>query len=374
MRKFCNSIGQIFKNEVWEITTNVPVLIFFFGLTLAYPVLYTYIYNNETAREVPVAVVDSDDSAISREFIRSWDATPDVKVVAKCMNIEEAKRLLYKKEIYGILEIPFEFSHDIALGKQAYLSLFCDMGGLLNYKAILLSATDLSLLLGAQIQLQGLEYASPIQQQLTVSPIRIEEVKLYNPQSGYASFIIPAILILVIQQSLLLGVGTLAGTNREKNANKLLLTPCQLNATPVRIVLGKALAYLPIYLTVIVWIYVVVPGMFNLTQIGYRADIFIFLIPFILSCIFFAISLSFLCKEQASPYIIFVFTSVPLMFLSGISWPTQSTPEYWVLFSKIFPSTYGIEGYSRINNMGATLQEVNIQFNNLWILTGVYFI
>ena len=119
---------------------------------------------------------------------------------------------MWQKEIYGILEIPADFSKDINRGEQAHVALFCDMGALLNYKALLQATSDVAITLGKEIQVENLPYASRIQQEITASPVEISEVKMFNPQSGFASFIIPAVLILVIQQSLLLGVGTIAGT------------------------------------------------------------------------------------------------------------------------------------------------------------------
>ncbi|MDL2231132.1 ABC transporter permease [Porphyromonadaceae bacterium OttesenSCG-928-L07] len=373
MRTHFNSIYHIFREELKTISRDSGVWIFFILLNIGYPIIYTYIYSNEVVREVPVAVVDNDYSSTSRDFIRKWDASPNVEVVAKCANMQDAQRLLYEKKIYGIMEIPEQFGHEIARNEQAHVSLFTDMGGLLNYKAILLSASDVSQLMGKEIQVYGLEYASPKEQELTSTPVRMEEVKIFNPQSGYASFIIPAILILVIQQSLLLGVGTLTGTARDRNKYGRLIPADHFHKNPVHIVIGKALAYISIYAFMLIWVYIVVPGIFNLTRIGPKLDLFLFLIPFLLSSVFMAICFSFFCKEREMPFIIFVFTSVPLMFLSGISWPIEAIPSYWVTFSKIFPSTFGIEGYTKISNMGAGLEEVRPIFYSLWVLTGIYF-
>ena len=202
----------------------------------------------------------------------------------------------------------------------------------------------------------------------------MEEVKIFNPQSGYATFIIPAILILVIQQSLLLGVGTLAGTARERNRFGRVTPSNGHYADPVAVVVGKALAYLPVYILMSVWIFVVVPGIFNLTRIGDKWELFLFLTPFLLACVFLAMALSFLCRQRETPFLIFVFTSVPLMFMSGISWPSSAIPDYWVFFSKLFPSTYGIEGYVKINSLGASFGDVRGEFLSLWILVAVYFV
>lgn len=65
-------VFYIFRREFYTVFRDSGVLIFFVLLTLAYPVVYTYIYNNEVVREVPVAVVDDAQSVLSREFVRLW--------------------------------------------------------------------------------------------------------------------------------------------------------------------------------------------------------------------------------------------------------------------------------------------------------------
>ena len=58
----------------------------------------------------------------------------------------------------------------------------------------------------------------------------------------------------------------------------------------------------------------------------------------------------------------------------GISWPREGIPSYWITLSKIFPSTHGIDGFVKINNMGACLADVNAEFISLWILAAIYFV
>ena len=363
---FWTDIYYVFKREFYAVFRDHAVLTFFVALMLGYPVVYTFIYSNEVAREVPVAVVDHSKSTLSREFIRNWDATASVDVVARCEDMEAAKLLMYKKGIYGILEIPSDFSKNVARGEQAHVSLYCDMGALLNYKALLTAGTDVSL--------QGMEYATEITEQIASSPVRIQDVKLFNPQGGFTSFLIPAVLILVVQQSLLLGVGTITGTERDRRRRGLLLPANKHFRRPARVVLGKAFAYLPIYFVMSYWVFFIVPRLFGMTQVGERGELILFLFPFLLACTFFAITMSFFSREREMPFLIFVFTSVPLMFISGISWPKSAIPEYWVWFGKLFPSSFGIDGFVKINNTGATLSEVLPEFWGLCILMVFYFI
>ena len=331
----------IFRREFYLVFRDHAVLTFFIFLCLGYPLIYTFIYSNEVVRQVPVAVIDQSKSPLSREFLRMWEASPNVKVVAHCNDLG---------------------------------ALFCDMGALLNYKALLQATSDVAITLGKEIQVENLPYASRIQQEITASPVEISEVKMFNPQSGFASFIIPAVLILVIQQSLLLGVGTIAGTARDRNPRHSLVPVDKHYCKPWCIVIGKACVYMPVYFVMGFWVFFIVPRIFSLTQIGAKSELMLFLFPFLLACVFFAITASFLSREREQPFLLFVFTSVPLMFISGISWPKEGIAGYWIALSKIFPSTPGIDGFVKMNNMGATLGEVLPEYLNLWILAIIYFI
>ena len=93
----------------------------------------------------------------------------------------------------------------------------------------------------------------------------------------------------------------------------------------------------------------------------------------LLACIFFAISISFFVRDRESCFLLFVFISVPLLFMSGISWPASNIPSFWKGLSYIFPSTFAVNGFVRISSMGATLAEVRREYFALWIHTGVYF-
>lgn len=131
---------------------------------------------------------------------------------------------------------------------------------------------------------------------------------------------------------------------------------------------------MPVYFVMGFWVFFIVPRIFSLTQIGAKSELMLFLFPFLLACVFFAIAASFLSREREQPFLLFVFTSVPLMFISGISWPKEGIAGYWIALSKIFPSTHGIDGFVKMNNMGATLGEVLPEYLNLWILAIIYFI
>ena len=161
----------IWKDELKNVFKDSGVMIFFFLVPFVYPLLYAFIYNNEVVHNAKMVVVDQSDSYLSREYIRKVDATADVKVVAVCADMEEAKRMLDEKKAYGILYFPSEFSKNIHKGKQATVSLYCDMSALLFYKAFLLATTEVSLEIGREIRAQNNPSSTIEQEQITINPI-----------------------------------------------------------------------------------------------------------------------------------------------------------------------------------------------------------
>ena len=364
----------IWKDELKNVFKDSGVMIFFFLVPFIYPLLYAFIYNNEVVHNAKMVVVDQSDSYLSREYIRKVDATADVKVVAVCSDMEEAKRMMDAKEAYGILYFPSEFSKNIHKGKQATVSLYCDMSALLFYKAFLLATTEVSLEIGKELRAQNNPSSTIEQEKITINPIPYESVALFNSQNGFASFLVPAILILVIQQTLILGIGMLGGTAREKNRfHSLVPISRHFNGT-LRIVFGKSLTYILLYIVVCIWALGVVPKLFSLPQVGEPWTVMLFVLPYLFASIFLSMTLSGFMTSREAPMLVFVFTSVILLFISGVSWPKEAIPPFWKAVGYLFPSTPGIQGFIRINTAGASLNEVAHEYRTLWIQAGIYFI
>lgn len=364
----------IWKQELRNLFRDQGVLIFFVLVPLTYPLIYSFIYTNETVREVPAVVVDNSRSSLSREYLRKVDASPETSIVAYCADMEEAKLMLKDRKAYGIIYIPAHFSDDIVQGKQTQVSIFCDMSGLLYYKALLTANTNVSLAMNAAIKMERAGNTTARQDEITAYPIEYEDVAIFNPTNGFAAFLIPAVLILIIQQTLLLGIGLSAGTAREHNQFKDLVPINRHYNGTLRIVMGKGLSYFMVYSLVAVYILCVVPRLFSLNQIAIPGVLTLFTLPYLTACIFFAMTASIAIRNRETCMLLFVFTSVPLLFLSGISWPGSAMPSFWRYFSYLFPSTFGINGYVRINSMGATLNEVAFEYRALWMQTGIYFL
>lgn len=364
---------HIWVDEMRTVWKDEGVLIFFILVPLFYPLLYSWIYTNEVVREVPVAVVDLSHSQMSRDFIRQFDASPDTHVAYYCNNLEEARDLIGHQEAFGVLYFPADFQTNVLRMGQSHVSVFCDMSFMLYYKAIYQTATAVAGNINSKIQIERAGNWTEREDEIAKKPLDFDEVQIFNSTGGYGNFIIPGVLMLILQQTLLLGIGLSAGTARERSTTGSFLPDDSYYDGMFRTVLGRALCYFMIYAVVASYITLVVPRMFSFTSLLDPGDLSCFMLPYILSCIFFAMIVSCTVRHRENIILLVVFTSVPLLFISGVSWPQSAIPEFWQWFSWLFPSTFGVRGFVRMNTMGALLGDVRTEYIALWGQTVVYF-
>ena len=372
--KILRDTCYICMKELKNVLKDQGVLMFLILVPIAYPILYSWIYNNEMTREVPVAVVDLSHSHTSREFTRMLDASPDTKVAVRCNSLAEAKECIGRGEAYGAIYFPEDFQTKLNRMEQTHVGVYCDMSLMLAYKAIFQTCTAIQGNMNSRIQIELSGNHTDREDEISTKPLDFEEVPIFNNTAGYGNFIIPGVLMLIIQQTLLLGVGMAAGTAREKN-NYGFLVPIDRHYRGVmRIVWGKAMAYFMIYMVMGTYLLCAVPYMFNFISLVSWKSLMLFILPYLLACIFFSMTISALMRYRENVMLLVVFSSVPLLFMSGVSWPQSNIPSFWQGVSWLFPSTFGIRGFVRMNSMGATLEDISTEYHALWIQTVVYFV
>ena len=329
--RWLDDLAYVWRIELRQVLRDEGVLLFCIVVPIVYPLLYSWVYNNENIHEVPVAVVDQSHSQLSRQFIRMCDASPDVHVAYYAVDLDDA-----------------------------------------TYKAIYQTAMAVSQKMGAGIQTKLAGKYTKHEEVINASPLDVEEVAMFNPQAGYGTAILPAVLILIIQQTLALGIGLAAGTARERNRYGDLVPIHPSYGGVGRIVSGKALCYLMVYAVMSTYLVLVVPKFFSFIHIAAWQDLLLMMIPYVLACVFFGLTVSCLVRYRENVILLMVFVSLPLLFLTGVSWPQSSIPGYLQGVSWLFPSTFGVRAYLRLNTMGATLGDITLEMRCLWIQVAAY--
>lgn len=371
-----SDIWAVFTAEVRRVFTSKITMLAFFVATVIYPVVFCLIYGTEYMHNMPVAVVDESHCEASKRFIHKLEATPELTVSYRCNTMAEAEQLMRDHRVHAILYIPRDYAEHIATMRTARIAMFCDMSSFYYYKS---AATGGSFVLIDEmhtIELQRFGMAGTTGQQATdlVQPAVYDDVRLYNPSGGFASFFVPALLILVIQQSLFFGITVLCGQANEDRRALRLIPPHLRNRSIHRVTFGRLLCFLLLYVPVTLVDLWIIPRLFGLPQLGNLHDVILFILPLLVAvaCMGMTVGNLFV-RHELSGLLSLLWFSVLLFFMSGIVWPQSNMPVFWHALSYLFPSTPGIQGFVGITSMGATLAEVRSQYLTLWIQAGAWF-
>ncbi len=376
IREGFRNTRRIFMREFHLIFSDIGVMVLIFLVPIVYPMLYSFIYYPEVVRDLPIAVVDMSLSSASRQFTRDLDATPDLEVASSSISMEEAILMFKNRDVRGIVQIPASFSKDIAMNRQTTITTFADMEFFLYYKALMTGTSFVSLETGNQIQINNLmqEGLTEHQAEIIADPVKLIDNAMANQAGGFASYGIPAVLILIIQQTLIIAIGILAGTSRERHLFGNLVPLDRKRLGTLRLVIGKSAAYFTIYALLSIYMLGMIPKWFGYGQSASFIGLITLMTPFILSSIFMGITLSVIFINRESSMMLFLFISIPLLFLSGIIWPLSNFSPEWLVVREIFPSSNAIFGFIKMKSLGANISETRKEIMSLWIQTGVYFL
>lgn len=367
---------SVLRNEYLYIFKDPGIILIMMLAIFIYSILYSFAYKNEVLLNVPIAVVDNSKSSMSRKLISDLDATPNINVSYVSPSMDDARELFFSRDINGIVYIPEDYEKNLLSGGNTILGLYVDASNFLMYRQVFEQAAKVLLTNGAEVEYVRLisSGVAPGQAKTFIQPVAYQNNNLFNPYLGYGTFLMPAILIMIIQQTLIIGIGMIGGTWREFGTYRKLIPLGEKRLSTMPIVLGKSTAYLSIYAVTVPIILGFIFPLFGFAQPGRAIDMIVFMFPYLLSIIFLGIALSTLFRHRENSIMFLLWTSIPMLLLTGASIPKEGIPTWMYVFGKIFPSSTGVEGFLRIHTMGATIMDVSREFTWLWILTGGYFV
>jgi ABC-2 type transport system permease protein len=368
--RYGRGVAIAMGNEVQRVLSDRGVLGLIVLAPLVYGALYPQPYLGQVLRGIPIAVVDQDRTELSRDLVQALDSDEALKVAVRADTLADAQAALDHHDVFAILAIPKDTERYVLRGQQARVAAYVDAAYFLLYSRTLQGISESAAAASAEISKRGarsegsLVYAAMTR---SSSPIDFLSQPLFNPTGGYASYVVPAAFILILQQTLLLGVASLGGATYALGwpaSRRLRFGP--------RAVFGQGLAHLCLALPGLALYLIVLPRVYGFSTLGRLEDLILMAVPFVLSVSFLAQFVSAWFRRRETAILLFIAVSLPLFFQVGVSWPVEALPDFIRAASRVFPSTSAIDGFVRVNQMGASVMEVRRDWTTLWILTIVY--
>lgn len=369
IKDFFTGIFKVYCREFKLILKDNGLILFLSFLPLAYPIVYSLIYNPELVKEVPMVVIDSDRTPLTGELVRQLGACDQVRIIGYAADLPEARRAMDNHDCFSILEIPEGFSKKIGRGETGAGALYCDMSLLLRYRGFLVATTNIMQEMGGEILNIDIDDTIPLATTISTGDLMpINNISMGNISNGFDSFIMPGVLILILQQCIILAFG-MAGGARHERPGIPGYNPRNHSDSVVASMLGKVLCYFSLLALPIIFLIHYVPLIFSFPMAGNFLDITAFMIPMVLSSMAVGFVIQAFVTERETIFVIWVITSLVFLLLSGLIWPLYDLPPVWKFLSSLCPATWGVEGYVKMSSNGAALWQVSHEYHMLWWLT-----
>ncbi len=359
MRRF----ATLYRHELQAVIQDRGVLLIFIGAVIIYSFFYPIPYLPEVLKEVPVVAVDEDHTALSRKLIRMADAGDLVRISGQASTVAEAEKRIKAGKASGVLVIPREFERKVLRGENATVGLFCDASYFLVYRQAMTGLLAATKALSAGIEIRKLQGRGTMAAHAKAvrNPVLLINRPLFN-RPRVTLLVVPAVMVLILQQTLLIGIGMLGGTRRENSSGENTGT----GASALMSVLSKAAVYLSIYFLHMIYYFFVVFSLYGFPQKGTPFTILSFMLPFLVSVTLLGIFINGFFRRRETSIQVLLFTSLPAIFLAGFAWPVEAIPSWLRILSFLLPTTAGIEGFLRVSEMGASLRNVSFEWGVLW--------
>jgi ABC-2 type transport system permease protein len=358
-------VGGAFAAEWRRVLTIRGALILMVGAPIVYGVYYPQPYLTQILRKLPIAVVDSDLSEISHRIVETLDASGAVRVAVRADTLADARAALDRGEAFAVVGIPPATQRDVLKGITVHLPIYADATYLFIFRSTANGIATAIGTLSSELAAGGARIdGSLVKASLAASsPADILLQPIFNPVGGYASYIVPAAFVLILQQTLLIGAAMLTT-----------FAMTQAGAATFANVLGRGLAHLTIYLPALVLYFIVLPRFYGFSALGNPVQIFALASLFILATSFMGQAAGAWFKHPETPTLVFLATSLPQFFLTGFAWPREAIPAPALAAGQIFPADFAIQGIVRIDQLGASLSEVGRDWRGLWYLVVIYLV
>ena len=375
--KGLNDILRIAKYEYRSMLRSLPVLLVLGGGIFFYGLLDNYMYSPNVLREVPVAIVDESRTPLSRHYIRLLDATPQVRVQGVVNDRMEARERMKKGEVSGIVFLPDDFEAKVGRGEEAVFISYNTAITFLYYAALKEASTGAMLALNDEVRPGQVVFldANVVQPVINTRSMEVQGIALYNGNGGYATYLIPAVLMVILFQTMLMVISMRCGMEYEQRMLPLFQVVNGTSSwrTAISIVIGKSVVYVGFYAMFTIFLLGFLPLVFHLPHLASPLLLVQLMIPYLFATAFFGLSCSPFFKDSDAPLLLIAFFSVGLLFLSGISWPLELMPWPWRLLHCLLPAPVGVLAFVKANSMGADITDISREMMLLWGQCAVYF-
>ncbi|OWV13890.1 transporter [Fibrobacter sp. UWH1] len=329
---------------------------------ILYAFYYPTPYMNQTVSKVPVAVVDMDHTVMSRQLTQMSASAQQIDVRYIFSDMREAEEALADEKIYGFMVIPKDMEKTLRNGGSVNVNVFTHGAYVMLHGNIGTAFTTCALTVGATTKVKRIALGKKVPAAKAMAmrdPTPLSIQTLYNNTGSYSNYVVPSVLVLILQQTLVIGICVLGGARAHRKFRKKYREAAVENEELPYRYFGRSLAYFLHYCSFILFYHFVVYNLFDFPRRGQLLPMIAFAVVFLFSTINFGMVLSQVFLRRETSMQIFLYMSIPILFLANFSWPSYLVPSWMVGLSALLPSTFAVPAWLSIQQRGADIYEAS---------------
>ncbi len=361
--------GRVIKRELSRIASDKDVITIILLAPLFYGFFYSSLYWNKTEKNVPIAIVDMDNSEFSKEFTKRIDSHENTYVKFVTGDLTYAKKKLDRMDIHGIIVIPSGSEKNFKSKSNVTIKALLNTTRFLVSNDINKAVTDIAFSFNDEVRIKYFMFIGMTTMGATnlIEPVRTDIRPMFNKTDSYGDFLIPGLLIMILHQTLLIGLAESIAKEREDKTLKDLYNTSYNNT--IVAIFGKTVYYFILFSAYAVFSFIVYFGIFNISISGNLWILALITGILIISIIFLCIFISSFFKRKIIALQVIAFSSYPLFFITGYAYPRHALPSFIQHVADLFALTPYLSAYLRLTQMGAGLSNIRPELIHLIIIT-----
>lgn len=318
--------------------------------------IMTLFFSKGVLSDLPIGLVDLDNSGMSRKLARMIDAAPAPKITTDFSSIIEATSAMNRVDVYGIVVIPPNFEMDIYAGKQPEVSFFYNnaymvVGGMLNKDVSTVISTFIT---GVEYNLHLKKGASDQKAMALAMPIMPDTRVLFNPYTNYFYYLTIAFLPIILLMFILSGTVYAIGSEFKYHRAGAWLSASQ--GSVFRAITAKLFPYVLVFILLVTVINAILFGVFNTPLNGSVFLLFYNSILFVMSYVSMAIVIIAIFPSLRMALSVAAIYAALAFTMSGLTFPQSAMyePIQWV--TEFFPFTHYLKVFIQQSLQGAPLK------------------
>ena len=335
------------RKTLWMLIIVMPILIF--G-TIA------WIYSGGVVKDLPIAVCDQDNSALSRLIVRSLAANRSFEIVAYAQSTDEIKQDFKRGKIQAAIFIPQGSERRIKKGKSASLVFYKNSANIIIGNIALKAAMSTLRTISGGLEIRKLQTMGNTTEQALdrTLPIEVRTQSLYNPAYNYENYLVGGLLPILYQMVVMISAVLVISAEIEE---KTILEAYQTaNENIFVLIAGKTLPHLTLHTAGVLLLVGIVFPLFHIPVHGSVLLLIAYLLYFVLVAFALGMFLSCIFTDMMLATEAAIFLSTPAFIFTGYTFPLEAMPRLHYWYAQLLPSTHFMTGFIKLYQMGTSVR------------------